>query len=91
MNTLLDPDKRKHFWAMLTGTIVAAVLTRNAWIAGTIAMFLGVMKELYDYYIGTTGFSIDDMVMNSLGIFLAMPIFIGAQAVEREINKKEEK
>jgi len=80
------PDKQKHFLLMFIGTLVTSLLTRNTWLAGAIAMCIGIGKEVYDTTIGTTGFSVDDMVANTIGIFGAMLVYI---LISNNIIKEE--
>ena len=85
-NIMTAPDKQRHFLVMFVATLGTSLLTRNTWIAGAIALCVGIAKETYDATIGTAGFSIDDMAANCLGIFAAMLLFISIQATD----KKEE-
>ena len=85
---MLAPDKKKHTWFMMTGTLLVSLITDNVWLAGTLALIIGLAKEMYDHFYGTTGFNVDDMVANSIGIFAAMLLYIGTKEMLK--IKKEE-
>ncbi|MFA5217052.1 hypothetical protein [Sulfuricurvum sp.] len=89
-DNMVAPDKKKHFILMFIGTLVTSIFSKNAWIGGLIAVSVGIAKELFDYYFGTTGFSFDDMVANILGIFSAMLIFLAVVEINDYYIKKKE-
>ena len=71
----LEEDKKQHIAVMFILTVIAAICTRSAILAGIIALTIGLGKEIYDHFTGGV-YSMEDMAANSIGIFSAMLIFL---------------
>jgi VanZ family protein len=74
----LEEDKKQHIVVMFILTIIAAICTKSAALAGAIALAVGIGKEIYDHFTGGV-YSMEDMAANSVGIFAAMLIFLVAE------------
>jgi len=72
----METDKKKHAIVMFFGTIVAFCLTRNIWLAGAVAIAIGLAKELIDWASGGV-YDILDMSANAIGIMCAILLLIG--------------
>jgi len=48
----IEEDKKAHFLLMMWGTFLAAAMSMNAWIAVSLALAIGISKEVFDYYTG---------------------------------------
>jgi VanZ family protein len=71
----IEEDKKAHFLLMMWGTFLAAAMSMNAWIAVSLALAIGISKEVFDYYTGGVA-SWGDMAANLLGIFVGITVFI---------------
>lgn len=62
-----------HFFFSFVGILfLKGVCGMNVWYAGAFVALFGIIKELYDWKIGSTGFSWEDLAYDALGVFLGV-------------------
>ena len=80
-----EPDKQKHIQVTAALAFVSSGVAYDAgyteqesfWIGFTLAMIVGVGKELYDSRNGGSGFSGEDIIADGIGATVgALPVFI---------------
>ena len=62
-----------HFFFSFVGVLfLKGVWGMNTWYAGGCVLLVGILKELYDWRIGQTGWSWEDLAYDVFGVFLGI-------------------